>query len=212
MKKAILCLLAGAMLVAWGVAAVAEEAAAEAAGEEATIQTTEQQETTTMAEETKVVIKTNKGDITVKLDADKAPLTVQNFLDYVDSGFYAGTIFHRVINGFMIQGGGLDKQMHQKATRAPIKNEADNGLKNKRGTIAMARTMIVDSATSQFFINVVDNGFLDFRAPTPQAYGYCVFGEVVDGMDVVDAIKETPTARGDVPVETIEIWSVERVK
>ena len=165
-----------------------------------------------MSEETKVVIKTSKGDITVKLDADKAPLTVQNFLDYVDSGFYAGTIFHRVINGFMIQGGGLDRQMRQKATKKPIPNEAANGLKNKRGTIAMARTMIVDSATSQFFINVVDNGFLDFRAPTPQAYGYCVFGEVVDGMDVVDAIKAVPTARGDVPLETIEILSVERVK
>ena len=209
MKKAILC-LAGAMLVAWG--AGADEGAVAAGEEQETIQATEQQETTNMSEETKVVIKTSKGDITVKLDADKAPLTVQNFLDYVDSGFYAGTIFHRVINGFMIQGGGLDRQMRQKATRKPIPNEAANGLKNKRGTIAMARTMVVDSATSQFFINVVDNDFLDYRSPDMRGFGYCVFGEVVDGMDVVDAIKETPTARGDVPVETIEILSVERVK
>lgn len=210
MKKAILC-MAGAVLAAWGAVAGGEPAAAEdALGE--TIQATEQQETTNMSEETKVVIKTSKGDITVKLDPEKAPLTVQNFLDYADSGFYAGTIFHRVINGFMIQGGGLDRQMRQKETRKPIPNEAANGLKNKRGTIAMARTMVVDSATSQFFINVVDNAFLDYRSPDMRGFGYCVFGEVVDGMDVVDAIKEVPTARGDVPVETIEILAVERVK
>lgn len=208
MKKAVLC-LAGAAVLAWG--AAADDGAAPAAENE-TIQATEQQETTTMSEETKVVIKTSKGDITVKLDPEKAPLTVQNFLDYVDSGFYAGTIFHRVINGFMIQGGGLDRQMRQKETRKPIPNEAANGLKNKRGTIAMARTMVVDSATSQFFINVVDNGFLDYRSPDMRGFGYCVFGEVVDGMDVVDAIKAVPTARGDVPVETVEILAVERVK
>jgi len=212
MKRGMWMAAAAAML--WGMAAGgAEDAAAVAAGgEETEIQATEQQETTTMAEETKVVIKTSKGDITVKLDPVKAPLTVRNFLDYVDSGFYAGTIFHRVINGFMIQGGGLDRQLRQKETRAPVKNEAANGLKNKRGTIAMARTMVVDSATSQFFINVVDNAFLDFRSPDMRGFGYCVFGEVVEGMDVVDAIKEVPTARGDVPVETVEILSVERVK
>lgn len=210
MKKAILW-MAGAVLVAWGAAADEETAAAGNASNE-TIQATEQQETTNMSEETKVVIKTSKGDITVQLNADKAPLTVQNFLDYADSGFYAGTIFHRVINGFMIQGGGLDRQMRQKETKKPIPNEAANGLKNKRGTIAMARTMVVDSATSQFFINVVDNDFLDYRSPDMRGFGYCVFGEVVAGMDVVDAIKEVPTARGDVPVETIEILAVERVK
>ena len=197
-------------MLAWGAAADEETAAADANNE--TIQAMEQQETTNMSEETKVVIKTSKGDITVKLDPEKAPMTVQNFLEYVDSGFYAGTIFHRVINGFMIQGGGLDRQMRQKETRKPIQNEAANGLKNKRGTIAMARTMVVDSATSQFFINVVDNAFLDYRSPDMRGFGYCVFGEVVDGMDVVDAIKEVPTARGDVPVETIEILAVERVK
>ena len=162
-----------------------------------------------------VIIKTSLGDIQVKLAADKAPLTVANFLAYVDAGFYNGTIFHRVIDGFMIQGGGFDANMRQKETRAPIKNEAANGLQNKRGTIAMARTMVVDSATAQFFINVKDNGFLDFRAPNPQGFGYCVFGEVVAGMDVVDKIKgvRTTTKAGmaDVPLETVEILSVARV-
>ena len=158
-----------------------------------------------------VLLKTSKGDITIRLDPDKAPVTVQNFLDYVDAGFYAGTIFHRVIDGFMIQGGGLDAQLRQKTTRPPIKNEAYNGLRNRRGTIAMARTSVIDSATSQFFINVVDNAFLDFRAPNPQGFGYCVFGEVIDGMDVVDAIKSVPTRPGDVPLETITILSAERL-
>lgn len=164
----------------------------------------------------KVLIKTNKGDITIALDAAKAPLTVANFLQYVDDGFYAGTIFHRVIDGFMIQGGGFTRDMVQKPTRSPVKNEAANGLKNKRGTIAMARTSVVDSATAQFFINVVDNGFLDFRSPTPQGFGYCVFGEVVDGMDAVDAIRTVKTGRSgymtDVPVEPVEIISVTRVE
>lgn len=163
-----------------------------------------------------VIIKTSMGDITVKLAADKAPLTVANFLNYVDAGHYNGTIFHRVIAGFMIQGGGFDANMRQKPTKAPIKNEAANGLQNKRGTLAMARTAVVDSATSQFFINVVDNGFLDFRAPNPQAFGYCVFGEVVKGMDVVDKIRKTPTGvkagMGDVPLETVEIISVARAE
>ena len=163
-----------------------------------------------------VIIKTTLGDIKVKLAADKAPLTVANFLAYVDSKHYDGTIFHRVIDGFMIQGGGFDANMRQKPTNAPIKNEAANGLRNKRGTLAMARTMVVDSATSQFFINVKDNGFLDFRSPDPQGFGYCVFGEVVEGMDVVDKIKgvRTTTKAGmaDVPLETVEILSVTRVQ
>ena len=163
-----------------------------------------------------VIIKTTLGDIKVKLAADKAPLTVANFLAYVDSKHYDGTIFHRVIDGFMIQGGGFDKEMRQKPTKAPIKNEAANGLLNKRGTLAMARTAIVDSATSQFFINVKDNGFLDFRAPNPQGFGYCVFGEVVEGLDVVDQIKGVRTATkagmSDVPLETVEILSVTRVQ
>ena len=163
-----------------------------------------------------VLIKTTLGDIKVKLAADKAPLTVANFLAYVDAKHYDGTIFHRVIDGFMIQGGGFDANMRQKPTNAPIKNEAANGLRNKRGTLAMARTMVVDSATSQFFINVKDNGFLDFRAPNPQGFGYCVFGEVVEGLDVVDQIKgvRTTTKAGmsDVPLETVEILSVTRVQ
>ena len=163
-----------------------------------------------------VIIKTSLGDITVKLAADKAPLSVANFLAYADAGHYDGTIFHRVIDGFMIQGGGFDRNMNQKPTKAPIKNEAANGLPNKRGTLAMARTAVVDSATSQFFINVKDNAFLDFRAPNPQGFGYCVFGEVVAGMDVVDKIKgvRTTTKAGmsDVPTETVEIVSVKRAQ
>ena len=163
-----------------------------------------------------VLIKTTLGDIRVKLATAEAPLTVANFLAYVDSGHYQGTIFHRVIDGFMIQGGGFDSQMMQKPTRAPIKNEAANRLQNKRGTIAMARTAVVDSATSQFFINVKDNPFLDYRAPNPQGFGYCVFGEVVAGMEVVDQIKSVRTGNkngmGDVPVDTVEILSVERVE
>ncbi|HOO19810.1 MAG TPA: peptidylprolyl isomerase [Kiritimatiellia bacterium] len=163
-----------------------------------------------------VVIKTSLGDIKVKLAADKAPLTVANFLSYAEDGHYNGTIFHRVIDGFMIQGGGFDANMRQKPTKAPVKNEAANGLANKRGTIAMARTMVVDSATSQFFINVKDNAFLDFQAPTPQGFGYCVFGEVVEGMDVVDKIKGVRTGvkagMSDVPLETVEILSVSKVE
>ena len=141
----------------------------------------------------KATIETSMGSITVELDDEKAPITVKNFLDYAASGHYDGTIFHRVIDKFMIQGGGFTKAMDQKPTKAPIKNEASNGLTNKRGTIAMARTMVVDSATSQFFINLVDNDFLNFRAPTPQYYGYAVFGKVTDGMDVVDRIAKVKT-------------------
>ena len=133
------------------------------------------------------------GTITLALDDEKAPATVANFVQYAKDGHYDGTIFHRVIDGFMIQGGGFTKDMNQKETREPIRNEAMNGLKNRRGTIAMARTMVVDSATSQFFINLVDNDFLDFQAPTPQGFGYAVFGEVTDGMEVVDRIAKVKT-------------------
>ena len=141
----------------------------------------------------KAVIETTKGTITLELNSEKSPATVANFVQYAKSGFYDGTIFHRVIDGFMIQGGGFTKNMNQKETLAPIRNEAMNGLKNKRGTIAMARTMVVDSATSQFFINLVDNDFLDFTSPTPQGFGYAVFGRVTDGMEVVDAIGKVKT-------------------
>lgn len=157
-----------------------------------------------------VTIKTSKGAITLRLFADKAPLTVANFLSYVDDGFYKGTIFHRVIESFMIQGGGFTKEMKQKSTRPPVRNEAKNGLKNKRGTIAMARTSVVDSATAQFFINVVDNDFLDFRSPDTQGFGYCVFGEVTSGLEAVDAIRTVKTGQQDVPRETVEILDVTR--
>ena len=163
-----------------------------------------------------VIIKTSKGDIKAELFEKEAPNTVKNFLQYVDDRHYNGTIFHRVIEGFMIQGGGFTKEFSQKPTRAPVKNEAANGLKNKRGTLAMARTSDVDSATAQFFINVVDNDFLDFRAPNPQGFGYCVFGKVTEGMDIVDAIRSVKTgSRGmfqDVPVDAIEIVEITRAE
>ena len=133
------------------------------------------------------------GAISLELDEAKAPATVANFAQYAKDGHYDGTIFHRVIDGFMIQGGGFTRDMNQKKTREPVRNEAMNGLKNKRGTIAMARTMVVDSATSQFFINLVDNDFLDFQSPTPQGFGYAVFGKVSSGMEVVDAIAKVKT-------------------
>jgi len=159
-----------------------------------------------------VTLHTTHGDITLELDAAKAPATVASFLEYARSGFYAGTIFHRVIDGFMIQGGGLDENMSQKKTNAPVKNEANNGLKNNTGTIAMARTMDPHSATAQFFINVKDNDFLNFKSETSQGWGYCVFGQVTDGMDVVNKIKGVKTgSKGghqDVPVEPITITSV----
>ncbi len=159
-----------------------------------------------------VTIKTSKGDIKLELFEKEAPITVENFRSYIKSGFYKGTIFHRVIPNFMIQGGGMDENFMQKETAAPIKNEATNQISNKRGTIAMARTQVVDSATSQFFINVVDNDFLDFKAPIPQYYGYCVFGKVVEGMEVADAIVGVPTSskgmHRDVPQENIVILDV----
>jgi len=159
-----------------------------------------------------ITIQTNHGDIKVELNPEKAPETVKNFLTYVESGHFEGTIFHRVIENFMIQGGGFDKEMNQKSVNAPIKCESNNGLSNKMGTIAMARTMDPHSATAQFFINVKDNDFLDFTAETSQGWGYTVFGEVTDGMAVVNQIKmaETGFASGmqDVPVEPIEILKV----
>jgi len=157
-------------------------------------------------------IETSLGSIELALDAEKAPLSVSNFVAYAKSGHYDGTVFHRVIDGFMIQGGGFTADMVQKETRPPIRNEATNGLKNRRGTIAMARTMVVDSATCQFFINLKDNSFLDHRAPNPQMYGYAVFGNVTSGMDVVDKIAKVRTgSKGffqDVPVETVTIKKV----
>jgi peptidyl-prolyl cis-trans isomerase B (cyclophilin B) len=172
-------------------------------------------DTPTEGENPMVIMKTSKGDIKLKLFADQAPISVKNFLAYVDSGHYEGTIFHRVIPNFMIQGGGFTADMQQKPTLAPIKNEAQNGLLNKRGTVAMARTGVIDSATSQFFINVVDNAFLNFRSPDMQGFGYCVFAEVVEGMEVVDAIRGVPTGRSgphsDVPTEAVEIIQVVRV-
>ena len=163
-----------------------------------------------------VIIKTSKGDIKAELFEKEAPNTVKNFLQYVDDRHYNGTIFHRVIEGFMIQGGGFTKEFSQKPTRAPVKNEAANGLKNKRGTLAMARTSDIDSATAQFFINVVDNEFLDFRAPNAQGFGYCVFGKVTEGMDIVDAIRSVKTgSRGmfqDVPVDAVEIVEITRAE
>ncbi len=156
-----------------------------------------------------VLFKTNIGNFKIELYPEKAPVTVQNFLDYVEEGHYNDTIYHRVIDGFMIQGGGFNKEFEQKPTKKPIKNEADNGLKNERGTIAMARTNEVNSATCQFFINVVNNAFLDFKSKAPHEYGYCVFGKIIEGMDVIDKIRKVKTgSQGsyrDVPTETIEI-------
>ncbi|KMT64107.1 peptidylprolyl isomerase [Catenovulum maritimum] len=158
-----------------------------------------------------ITFSTNHGDIKIELFADKAPKTAANFLQYAQDGFYNQTIFHRVIDGFMIQGGGMEAGMAEKDGRAPIENEADNGVSNKRGTLAMARTMDPHSASSQFFINVADNTFLDFRAKSADGWGYCVFGEVVEGMDVVDKIKAVATGRSgmhsDVPLEDIVIES-----
>ena len=163
----------------------------------------------------KVLMKTSMGDITLELYAEKAPITVENFLSYVDENFYDGTIFHRVIPKFMIQGGGLTADFIEKPAKPPIKNEATNGLKNKRGTIAMARMPEINSATCQFFINHVDNTFLDHKDNTPDGFGYAVFGKVIEGMDVVDAIANVKTmakhGMRDVPRETILIISVRRL-
>lgn len=158
-----------------------------------------------------VMLETSKGTITLELFRDKAPITVRNFLSYVKDGFYDGLIFHRVIKEFMVQGGGMDVSMQPKKTKFAIKNEAANGLSNLRGTVAMARTGIIDSATSQFFINVVDNTFLDYRGKTAELFGYAVFGKVVEGMETVDAIRQVKTGtvmgHADVPVEPVTILS-----
>lgn len=164
---------------------------------------------------TKVKIQTTLGNMTIELDAQAAPVTVKNFLEYVNDGFYDGTIFHRVIKDFMIQGGGMTRDMQSKPNNEPIVNEASNGLKNKRGTIAMARTNDPDSATSQFFINHADNDFLDYSGPQPDKIGYAVFGKVTEGLDVVDKIAAVKTGRkgyyNDVPVTVVEILSVKVV-
>ena len=163
---------------------------------------------------TKVVIETSKGTMEAELWEDKAPKTVANFLRYVDEKFYDGTIFHRVIPGFMIQGGGFTPEMEQKKTHEPVVNEARNRLPNERGTLAMARTNVVDSATSQFFVNHADNAFLDFQAPTAQGFGYCVFGKLTSGLDVLDAIARVPTTTvswyENVPATPVVILSVRR--
>lgn len=160
----------------------------------------------------KVRLQTSMGDIVLELDSVKAPKSVENFLSYVNEGFYNGTVFHRVIDGFMIQGGGFTEDLQRKPTKAPIENEADNGLKNDRGTIAMARTNNPNSATAQFFINVVNNDFLNFRNKSVRGWGYAVFGKVIEGMDVVDKIRKTPTGpsgpfRQDVPKIPVVIQS-----
>ena len=155
-----------------------------------------------------VEIKTNLGNILLELYPDKAPKTVENFLQYVKEGHYKSTVFHRVIPGFMIQGGGLDKALRQKSTRPPIENEAANGLKNNIGTIAMARTSDPHSASAQFFINVADNAFLNYSAPTDRGYGYTVFGKVTGGMEIANKIAATPTGPGDVPREAIVIEEI----
>ncbi|GAB1257393.1 peptidylprolyl isomerase [Aurantivibrio plasticivorans] len=159
-----------------------------------------------------ITLQTNQGDIVIELDFENAPKTAANFKQYAEEGFYEGTIFHRVIDGFMIQGGGMDADMQEKTTREPIENEADNGLKNDLGTLAMARTMDPHSATAQFFINVKDNGFLNHTAKNSQGWGYCVFGKVVEGMDTVEKIKGVATGNKgfhqDVPNDPIVIEKV----
>ncbi len=161
-----------------------------------------------------VIIETSEGKIEVELNREKAPISVENFLKYTDEGFFNGTIFHRVIKNFMVQGGGFDEKMSQKKTHEQIKNEASNGLKNDKYTLAMARTNVVDSATAQFFINSKNNDFLNYKDPSPSGYGYAVFGKVVSGQDVVDKIEAVPTTTkdgmSDVPSKTVSIKSVKR--
>jgi peptidyl-prolyl cis-trans isomerase B (cyclophilin B) len=163
----------------------------------------------------KVRLQTSMGDVVIELDTEKAPVTAENFLQYVRDGFYDNTVFHRVINGFMVQGGGFEPGMKQKSTRAPIENEAGSGLKNDAYTVAMARTSDPHSATAQFFFNVVNNNFLNFRAASADGYGYCVFGKVVEGRDVVDKIKAVTTGNRDfhqdVPAEDVVIKKAEIV-
>ena len=163
-----------------------------------------------------VLLETSMGNITIELFKEKAPITVRNFLGYVKEGFYDGLIFHRVIKDFMVQGGGMSENLEQKKPKFAIKNEATNGLSNTRGTLAMARTSVVDSATSQFFINTVDNLFLNHKGKQPDSFGYCVFGQVLEGMDVVDKIREVKTGNknghGDVPLEPVFIVSAKLIE
>ena len=190
LKKILVVLLCGLPILCAGAAGAAEPAAANPV----------------------VMMETSLGNVKLELFAREAPLSAKNFLDYVSSGFYDGTVYHRVIPGFMIQGGGFTADLKQKKSGPPIKNEADNGLKNRKGTLAMARTMVVDSATAQFFINVADNGFLNHRDRTPQGYGYAVFGQVVEGMEVVEKIAAVKTGiqKGfrDVPETPVLIRSM----
>ncbi|MEP7207630.1 MAG: peptidylprolyl isomerase [Casimicrobiaceae bacterium] len=162
-----------------------------------------------------VILHTNRGDISLELDVENAPKTVENFLQYVRDGHYDNTVFHRVIPGFMIQGGGMESGMRQKGTREAVANEAGNGVKNRKYTVAMARTSEPHSATAQFFINIADNAFLDYKGPSPQGWGYCVFGKVVGGEDVVDAIAKVETGSSgghqDVPREDVVITKAEEV-
>jgi cyclophilin family peptidyl-prolyl cis-trans isomerase len=164
----------------------------------------------------RVLVETSMGNVTIELLKDKAPISVRNFLSYVKEGFYDGLVFHRVIKDFMIQGGGMGADMQPKKTKFAIKNEAANGLSNTRGSVAMARTQVIDSATSQFFINVSDNVFLDYRGKTPDLFGYAVFGQVVDGMETVDAIRQVKTGallgHSDVPVEPVTIISAKIIE
>jgi cyclophilin family peptidyl-prolyl cis-trans isomerase len=202
MKPMIKCLAVIALGLAW---------ASPSFSQEAKPATEPKPEPAAATKSVKITFETTKGTIELELDPVKAPISTANFVNYVKKGHYEGTIFHRVIPGFMIQGGGFTADMHQKSVDAPIKNEATNGLKNLRGAICMARTSVVDSATSQFFINVKDNDFLNFTSPDPRGYGYAVFGKVTKGLDVIDAIVSVPTTskngHGDVPVDAISITS-----
>ncbi|GAB1575252.1 peptidylprolyl isomerase [Bordetella petrii] len=195
------------MACTFALAAAAPASAAAQPADPSTSTTSEG--TKPMSTQPRVKLQTNQGEIVITLDAEKAPKTVENFLGYVKSGFYDGTIFHRVIDGFMIQGGGFEPGLKQKPTQAPIENEANNGLKNDKYTLAMARTSDPHSATAQFFINVADNDFLNFTAPTPNGWGYAVFGKVTEGTDVVDKIKGVKTGNSgfhqNVPAEDVVI-------
>ncbi len=216
-SRLIAVFLAACMVMCFTAASRAEDGAGKkepaAAGKEVTsLDKKETKAPSKTSGNPRVWMKTSAGDIVLELDAEKAPVTVENFLEYVKAGTYNGTVFHRVIREFMIQGGGFEPGMKKKPTRSPIPNEAHNGLKNKKGTIAMARTADVNSATNQFFINCKDNAFLDHRGKNPRGYGYAVFGKVVDGMDVVEAIERASTGtRGrmrDVPQKDVVIESV----
>lgn len=209
------CFSAAAFLNACAATNVTDAATTTNLNGTAATATTQPKESDPTMSTVNIIIDTNLGSMKAELYADKAPVTVANFLDYIDSGFYSGTVFHRVIPNFMIQGGGFTPNMAQKATKGQIKNEAQNGLKNDRGTLAMARTMVVDSATSQFFINHKDNDFLNFKRANAQEFGYCVFGKLTDGYDVLDKIAQVktgrhPTGHSDVPQEPVTIISITR--